>query len=202
MRCPYLEEAEIFICHAKPGAMTAPSEYELNYHCLVPRHTDCPIYKKHHHPGKTIYYSGPERRKYQRFRVGIPVNISLIDLKKRKTLQVRFKGVTTDISLEGLGLLLNSQISGILPFASKMVGKKRHFNLEIIVDIGRKKVSSIGEVKWTHVELPSLFKMGVSMEGMKEDEKKKWANFVLSQGESRSHNSMAPSFTISPLYHR
>jgi len=186
MRCPYLEEAEIFICHAKPGAMMAPNKYELNYHCLTSRYIDCTIYKEHHSPGEAIHYDGPERRKCRRFKVSIPVNIGLIDLKKRKTLQVQFKGVTTDICLEGLGLQLNSQISGILPFASKMIGKNREFNLEIIADLGRNKVRSIGEVKWTHVDLPHLFKMGVSMERMGQDEKKKWANFVINQGKNFS----------------
>jgi hypothetical protein len=189
MDCPHLEDAKIFICHAKPGALMAPNEYELTYYCLTPRYSDCPVFKKHHRPGKGMQYNGTERRKYQRFRVAVPVDIGLVDLKKKKTLQVQFKGVTTDISLEGLGLLLlllNSQISGILPFASKMVGKKRHFNLEIIADIGRKKVRSIGEVKWTHVELPSLFKMGVSMGGMREDEKQKWTDFVISHGKNIS----------------
>ena len=157
MGCPHLEDAKIFICHAKPRALMAPNEYELNYYCLTPRYRDCPIFKRHHRPSKGIQYNGSERRKYQRFRVAVPVNIGLVDLKKKKTLQVQFKGVTTDISLEGLGLLLNSQISEILPFASKMVGKKRHFNLEIIADIGRKKVRSIGEVKWTRMDLPSFF---------------------------------------------
>ena len=184
MRCPYLEEAEIFICRAKPGAMMAPNEYELNYHCLTSGYNDCHTYKKHHRPGNSVHYKGPERRKYQRLKVAIPVNIGLIDLKERKTLQVQLKGVTTDISLEGLGLKLNSQVSRILPFVTKMVGKNREFNLEIIANVGRKKVRSIGEVRWTHVDFPSLFKMGVSMKEMREDEREKWTNFVISQGKN------------------
>ena len=184
MRCPYLEEAEIFICRAKPGAMMAPNEYELNYHCLTSTDNDCHTYNKHHRPGNSVHYKGPERRKYQRFRVAVPVDIGLVDLKKKKTLQVQFKGVTTDISLEGLGLQLQSQISRILPFVTKMVGKNRDFNLEIIANVGRKKVRGIGEVKWTRMDLPSLFKMGVSMEEMREDEKEKWTNFVISHGKN------------------
>lgn len=164
--------------------MMSPNEYELNYHCLSSRYNDCPIYKKHHRAGRAMHYKGIERRKYQRFKAVIPVNISLIDLRKRKTLHVQCKGVTTDISLLGLGLKLNSQVSRILPFATKMVGKNREFNLEVIANLGRKKVTSIGEVRWTHVEFPSLFKMGVSMKEMREDEREKWTNFVISQGKN------------------
>ena len=65
-----------------------------------------------------------------------------------------------------------------------MVGKNREFNLEIIANLGRKKVRSIGEVRWTHVDFPSLFKMGVSMKEMREDEREKWTNFVISQGKN------------------
>jgi hypothetical protein len=74
-----------------------------------------------------------------------------------------------------------------------MVGKNREFNVEIIADLGRKKVRSIGWVKWTRLDLPSLMKMGVSLEGMGEDEKKKWLNFVLSQEKSVPQDRVAPS---------
>jgi hypothetical protein len=78
-----------------------------------------------------------------------------------------------------------------------MVGKNREFNLEIIADLGRKKVRGIGGVKWTRLDLPYLMKMGVSLEWMREDEKRKWLNFVLSQGKSVPPDRTAPSSACS-----
>ncbi len=52
MCCPYLQEAEISICHAKPGAMMSPNEYEFNYHCLTRRYEECLLYKRYHREGE------------------------------------------------------------------------------------------------------------------------------------------------------
>ena len=131
-----------------------------------------------------MHYKGIERRKYQRYKVAIPVNIGLIDIKKGKNFHVQFKGVTVDISMEGLGLRCNSQVSAILPFATKMMGENREFDLEITANLGTKDVRGVGEVRWTSMDLPHFLKMGIFLKEMREDEKEKWTNFVISQSKN------------------
>jgi hypothetical protein len=131
-----------------------------------------------------MHYNGIERRKYQRYKVAIPVNIGLIDIRRGKNLHVQFKEVTTDISMEGLGLRCNSQVSAILSVATKMMGKNKEFDLEITANLGTKDVRGVGEVRWTSMDLPHLFKMGIFLKEMREDEKEKWTNFVTSQSKN------------------
>lgn len=116
------------------------------------------------------------------------MNIGLIDIGRGKTLHVQFKGVTTDISMEGLGLKFNSQVSAILPFAVKMMGENREFDLEITAYLGTNDVKAVGEVRWTFMQLPYFSKMGVFLREMREDEKEKWTNFVISQSKNISSN--------------
>lgn len=135
-----------------------------------------------------MHYIGTERRKYQRYKVSIPVNVGLIDIGRGKTLHVLFKGVTTDISMEGLGLKFNSPASAILPFAIKMMGEKREFDLEITAHLETKDIKAVGEVRWTFMELPYLFKMGIFLKEMRADEKEKWTNFVIRQSKNMTPN--------------
>ncbi|UCD71124.1 MAG: PilZ domain-containing protein [Syntrophobacterales bacterium] len=130
-----------------------------------------------------MHYNGSERRKYQRFRVTIPANIGLIDRKGGKTIHDQFKGSITDISIEGLGLELNYPGSGFLPFANKIVGEKKEFDLEILANLGIKVIRGIGEVKWVSMDPPYFFRVGVFLKEMEDDEKEKWVNFVRSQSQ-------------------
>ena len=136
--------------------------------------------------GRTTHYNGIERRKYQRYKVSIPVNIGLINVGRQKTLHLQFKGVTTDISIEGLGLKFNSQVSSILPFLTKMMGENKEFDLEITANLGQKDVRGVGEVRWTFMDLPYFLRMGIFLKEMREDEKEKWTNFVICQSKSIS----------------
>jgi hypothetical protein len=126
-------------------------------------------------------YTGIERRKFERFKAAIPVTIGLIDLRDGETGEAQFKGLTTDISMEGLGLELHYPAPEILFLAPKLTGEDRQFDLEFNINLGDTDVSGIGEVRWARIDSPSILKMGVFLKELANDEKKKWANFVISQ---------------------
>jgi hypothetical protein len=136
----------------------------------------------------TMHYTGVERRKYQRFKAAIPVHIGLIDLKAANTTHAQFKGMTTDISMEGLGLELNYPVSEMLPFAAKLMGENKEFDLEFNANQAKIDVRGIGEVRWVHILPPSVMKMGVLVKEMGDAEKEKWTNLVTSQTERLSRH--------------
>jgi len=132
-----------------------------------------------------------ERRKYPRFNAHIPIDISLFDLKGGKITQAKFKGVTTDISMEGLGLEMNYPASDMLSFAPKLIGKNKEFDLYLNANLGTGGVKGVGEVRWGRIHLPSslkVLKMGVFLKQMRDDEKEKWTNLVTSQTERLSRH--------------
>ena len=126
-------------------------------------------------------YSGVERRKHERFKVAIPVNIGLINLKSENKIDAQFRGVTTDISMEGLGLELKCPETGMFPFGGRMMGEDREFDLEIEVKVGRDSFRGVGEVRWASAHSPSVMKMGVFLEEIIEGETETWRNFVISR---------------------
>jgi hypothetical protein len=133
--------------------------------------------------GEPMHYTEFERRKYPRFNAEIPVDIGLIDLKSRKSAQAQFKGITKNISIEGLGLELDYPASDILSFAPKLIGAKKEFNLDLNVNLGTKHVRGVGEVRWARIHPPSVLTIGLSLKGMRDNEKEKWTNFLMSQSK-------------------
>jgi len=127
--------------------------------------------------------TGVERRKYQRFKAAIPLHIGLIDLKAANTTHAQFKGITTDISMEGLGLELNYPASEMLPFAAKLMGENKEFDLEFNANQGKIDVRGVGEVRWARIHPPSVMRIGVLVKEMGDAEKEKWTNLVTSQTE-------------------
>ena len=126
-------------------------------------------------------FSGVERRKHERFKAAIPVSISLINLKREKTVEAHIRGVTTDMSMEGLGLELKYPEAGMFPFGRRIMGEKREFDLEINAKVGGDSVRGVGEVRWTSTPSPSVRKMGVFLKEIIEGETETWRNFVISQ---------------------
>ncbi len=124
-----------------------------------------------------------ERRKYPRFNEQIPIDIGLIDLRDGKTIQAQLKGVTTDISMEGLGLELDYPASDVVSFAPKLMGENKEFDLDLNANLGTKGLRGIGEVRWARIYPPSLLKMGVFLKEMRADEKEKWTDFVMRQSK-------------------
>ena len=122
-----------------------------------------------------------ERRKYPRFNAEIPVDIGLINLKSGKRAQVQFKGITKDISMEGLGLELDYPGSNIISFAPTLVGANKEFDFDLDVNLGRKHVRGVGEVRWARIHSPSILRMGIFLKAIGKNEKEKWANFVMRQ---------------------
>ena len=94
-----------------------------------------------------------ERRKYPRFNAKIPVDIDLIDLRGGKATQAQLKGLTTDISMEGVGLVLDYPASDVLSFAPKLIGKDKEFVLHLNANLGTKGLRSIGEVRWAQARV-------------------------------------------------
>ncbi|NIS69948.1 MAG: hypothetical protein GTO12_13695 [Proteobacteria bacterium] len=126
-------------------------------------------------------YNGIERRKHERFKAAIPVNIRLMNLKSENNIEAQFRGVTTDISMEGLGLELKYQEAGMFPCGTRIMGEDREFDLEINTEVGRDSIRAVGEVRWVSIPSASVRKMGVFLQEIIEGETDTWRNFVISQ---------------------
>ncbi len=176
------------VCLAEKEALTTPIIHELEYYCLTFRHKDCPIFRKQYRGGEPMRYTGVERRKHQRFKASIPVNIGLIDFREEKTTGAQFRGVTTDISMEGLGLELKYPEAGMFPFRTRVMGEEREFDLEINAKVGGDMVSGIGEVRWFSTPSPSVIRMGVFLKEIIEGETEKWRDLVMSQNRQTRGN--------------
>jgi hypothetical protein len=126
-------------------------------------------------------HSAVERRKHERFKATIPVSISLINLKREKTIEAHITGVTTDISMEGLGLELKYPEAGMFPFGTRIMGEEREFDLEINAKVGGDSVRGVGQVRWVSIPSPAVMKMGVFLKEIIEGETETWRNFVISR---------------------
>ena len=132
-----------------------------------------------------------EQRKYPRFDVHVPVDIGLINLKSGKNAKAQFKGVTTDISMDGLGVEMSFPASDILSFTHKLVGEKKKFDLDLNANLRTGDVKGVGEVRWTCIHIVyglTFLKMGVFLKEMSDDAKEKWTNFVMSQNKGIFRN--------------
>ena len=128
-----------------------------------------------------------ERRKYPRFDVHVPIDIGLINLKSGKKAKTQFKGVTRDISMEGLGLEMSFPSSDILSFTPKLMGEKKKFDLDLNANLRTGDVKGVGEVRWSRIHILyglTFLKLGVFLKEMTDDARKKWTNFVMSQSKS------------------
>lgn len=189
MTCPYLKGTFTLACHVKEGAVTAPSVYEFEDYCLTFRHKECSIYREHHREGGPMHYGGVERRKHKRFKVAIPVSIRLIDPKTGKPKQAEFKGVTTDISMGGLGLEMKYPGSDLLFFAPKLVGENKQFDLNLDVKLETGDLKGVAEVRWARVPPLTGLKiltMGLFLKRMRANDKRKWTSFVMSRSKGAS----------------
>jgi hypothetical protein len=90
--------------------------------------------------------------------------------------------------MEGIGLVLDYPASDVLSFAPKLIGKNKEFDLHLNANLGTKGLRGIGEVRWARIYSPSLLKIGVFLKEMRDDEKEKWTNFVMSQSKSIFQN--------------
>ena len=134
-------------------------------------------------------YGDDERRKYKRFKVAIPVSIRLIDPKTGKPKQGEFKGVTTDISMGGIGLEMRYPGSDLLSFAPKLVGKNKDFDLNLDVKLEMGDVKGVAEVRWARIPPLSgleILIMGLFLKRMKGNEKRKWKDFIMSRSKGIS----------------
>lgn len=132
----------------------------------------------------SMKYEGVERRKHERFKAAIPVSIRLIDPKTGKPKRAEFKGVTTDISVEGVGLEMTYPASDLLSFAPKLAGENKEFNLSLDMKLETGDVKGVAEVRWARI--PPLTRleiltMGLFLKRMGKNAKKKWKDFVMSR---------------------
>ncbi len=150
-----------------------------------------------------MQYTEFERRKYPRFNAEIPLVIGLIDLKSGKRAQAQFKGITKDISMEGMGVELDYPASDILSFAPKLIGANKEFELDLNTNFGTKDVRGVGEVRWARIHSPSLLRMGVFLKEIRDHEKQEWTNFVMSQRrilfQDLSWRQKYPGYTLITL---
>ena len=130
-----------------------------------------------------------ERRKHKRFKMAVPVSIRLIDPKTGEPEQAEFKGVTTDISMGGLGLEMKYPGSDLLSFAPKLVGKKKEFDLNLDVKLETGDLKGEAEVRWARIPPLTGFEiltMGVFLKRMMNNNKRKWTSFITSISKGTS----------------
>jgi hypothetical protein len=118
------------------------------------------------------------RRTHPRLDVNLPVHFGLIDIKGRTKLNASFSGETMDVSMQGLGIRMNSGIPQMIPIATKLMGDKKKYYLKIGIDLGGDQILAVGEVKWSLLEIPHQLKMGVFIKGMGHEEEGKWTSFI------------------------
>jgi hypothetical protein len=118
------------------------------------------------------------RRAHPRLDVNLPVHLGLIDIKQGGKSKALFSGETTDVSMQGLGIRMNSRISQMIPIAIKLMGDKKTYNLRIGINLGGDKIQAVGEVKWSLLEIPHQLKMGVFIKGMGHEAEGKWTSFI------------------------
>jgi len=138
-----------------------------------------------------MHYSGVEHRKHKRFKAAIPVSIRLIDPKTGKPKQAEFKGVTTDISMGGLGLEMKYSGSDLLSFAPKLVGKNKEFDFNLDVKLETGDLKGAAEVRWARIPPLSgleILTMGLLLKKMRGHEKRKWKDFVTSRSNQAPEN--------------
>lgn len=138
-----------------------------------------------------MHYGGVERRKHERFKAAIPVSIRLIDPKTGKPKQTEFNGLITDISMGGLGLEMKYPGSDLLSFAPKLIGKHKEFDLKVTMDLGTEDVNGLAEVRWARIPPLTgleILTMGLLLKGMRDNEKRKWMNFVTSRSNQTPGN--------------
>jgi hypothetical protein len=139
-----------------------------------------------------MHYGDVERRKHERFKVAIPASIRLINPKTGKPKQTEFNGLITDISMGGLGLEMIYPNSDLISFAPKLIGKHKEFDLKLTMDLGTKDVKGVAEVRWARIPPLSgleILTMGLLLKRMKDNEKRKWTNFVTSRSNQTPGNS-------------
>jgi hypothetical protein len=135
---------------------------------------------------RTMNSTRVERRKHKRFKVALPLSIRLIDPKTGKLKQAEFKGVTTDISMGGLGLEMKYPGSDLLSFAPKLVGKNKEFDLNLIVKLETGDVKGVAEVRWARIPPLSgleILTIGLFLKRMRDNAKRKWTSFVMSRSK-------------------
>ena len=126
-----------------------------------------------------------ERRKHKRFKMAVPVSIRLIDPRTGKPKQPEFKGLTKDISMEGLGLEMKYPGTDLLAFAPKLVGKNKELDLNLDVKLEMGDLKGVAEVRWARIPPLTgleILTMGLFLKGMSDNDKRKWTSFVMSRG--------------------
>ncbi len=135
------------------------------------------------------------RRAYPRLDMNLPVHLGLIDIKRRRKLKALFSGETMDVSVQGLGIRMNSGIPQMIPIATKLMGDKKKYDLKIGIDLEGDEILAVGEVKWSLLDIPHQLKMGVFIKGMGQEEEGKWTSFIEKQYRE-SNQRTGPTFRV------
>jgi hypothetical protein len=144
---------------------------------------------------KTMQNDWVGRRAYPRLDVNLPIHLGLIDIRRRRKLKALFSGETMDVSMQGLGIRMDSGIPQMIPIATKLMGDKKKYDLKIGIDLGGDEILALGEVKWSLLEIPHQLKMGVFIKGMGQEEEGKWTSFIEKQYRESSQRT-SPTFRV------
>jgi len=68
------------------------------------------------------------------------------------------------------------------------MGANKEVDLDLNADLGTKHVRGVGEVRWARIHPPSVLAMGHFLKEMRDNEKEKWTNFVMSQSKAVSQD--------------
>lgn len=139
------------------------------------------------------------RRAHPRLDMNLPVHFGLINIKQGGESKSLFSAVTMDVSMQGLGIRMNSRVARMVPIAIKLMGERKQYDLKLGIDLGRDKIHAVGEVKWSLLEIPRQLKMGIFLKGMGPDAGDKWTSFIEEECRRKAQNPGPSSRVISFL---
>ena len=126
-------------------------------------------------------YRDIEYRKFIRLKDSLSLGIRLIDCKSGRIYSKQIRGVTLNISRDGLCIETNSvTVNGVDIFNDAMSDEK---NLELEIDTldGKEKIRALGKVIWldmTPQQKSFLFKAGVHLNLNWSGDNEKWHELV------------------------
>jgi hypothetical protein len=126
-------------------------------------------------------YRDIEYRRFIRLKDSLSLGMRLIDCKSGKIYSKQIRGVTLNISLEGLCIETNTvTVNGVDIFNDAMSDEK---NLELEIDVLNKKekIRALGKVVWldmTPKDKSFLFKAGVYLNLNWSGDNEKWYELV------------------------
>jgi len=132
-------------------------------------------------------YRDIEHRRFIRLNDSIPLAMRLVDCKSGKIYSKQIRGITLNVSREGLCIETNTvTVNGVEIFNDAMSDDK-NLELEIETINGKEKIKALGKVIWldmTPQQKSFLFKAGVYLNLNWSGDNEKWDDLVKSAEKS------------------